>query len=74
MQVSLQIVAFSLQIIGSGRPVLTKGKRSKMPQSGVIFAIKRRGRSFCSIFSHSEFEALKLKGNIKYQKTKTLFK
>ena len=27
MQVFLQIVAFSLQIIGSGRPVLTKGKR-----------------------------------------------
>ena len=29
MQVFLQIVAFSLQIIGSDRPVLTKGKRPK---------------------------------------------
>ena len=29
MQVFLQIVAFSWQIIGSGRPVLTKGKRPK---------------------------------------------
>ena len=30
MQVFLQIVAFSLQIIGSDRPVLTKGKRPKI--------------------------------------------
>ena len=29
MQVFLQIVAFSLQNDGSGRPVLTKGKRPK---------------------------------------------
>ena len=29
MQVVLQIVAFSLQIDGSGRPVLTKGKHIK---------------------------------------------
>ena len=29
MQVFLQIVAFSLQTDGSGRPVLTKGKRPK---------------------------------------------
>ena len=29
MQVFLQIVAFSLQIIGSVPPVLTKGKRPK---------------------------------------------
>ena len=30
MQVLLQIVAFSLQTDGSGRPVLTKGKRHKL--------------------------------------------
>ena len=34
MQVVLQIVAFSLQIIGSGRSVVTKGKRPKRMESG----------------------------------------
>ena len=31
MQVLLQIVAFSLQIIGYDRPLLTKGKRPQCP-------------------------------------------
>ena len=35
MQVFLQIVAFSLQTDGSGRPVLTKGKRPKLTLSQI---------------------------------------
>ena len=34
MQVFLQIVAFSLQLDGSGRPVLPKGKRPKTLRPG----------------------------------------
>ena len=38
----------------------------------LFFAIKRRDRSFCSRLGRSEFEASKLQGNIKYQKTSLL--
>ena len=42
MKVFLQIVAFSLQTDGSGRPVLTKGKRHCSPRINVKNMIRPR--------------------------------
>ena len=58
MQVFLQMVAFSLQSDGSGRPVLTKGKRPKtrlfrgpfcdkgLPFGKALISNTRQGRQF----------------------------
>ena len=42
MQVFLPIVAFSLQIVGSGRPVLTKGKFPKRSRRTVLPIFRER--------------------------------
>ena len=54
MQVFLQIVAFSLQTDGSGRPVLTKGKRPKMKLSAKFKQILWSGFRATSKFSSCE--------------------
>ena len=64
----------SLHIKNSSHGIRVHSSVTKMQQNAIIFAIKRRGKIFCSRLGHSEFEASKLKDNIKYQKTKTLFK
>ena len=53
MQVFLQIVAFSLQTDGSGRPVLTKGKRPKSWQrSGRVVNAFGCPRLYATNFIH----------------------
>ena len=46
MQVFLQIVAFSLQTDGSGRPVLTKGKRPTVTSITSFEVVALNFRSF----------------------------
>ena len=51
MQVFLEIVGFSLQTDGSGRPVLTKGKRPKLrtPNAALINVIRAKQHSLHSL-------------------------